>query len=248
MCVRAHVHHLHPSSAARERCTKPPMTDLPAGFSGPPRAVFRQAEAAMKRRRARPPDMHGAVAIALAEALCGDTPPPGADAAGQAIASAVAAHAISFLFRNEPAYHNQYHQAEATIAMGWLCATARRLDLLGPAAAAAAVLAMAGHDLLHDGSIASPGTLEAHAADRTTALAARAGLDAAALATIRRVILATDPARSSAERDADDLLCRLAQEADLFDSLTPQLGWRLSQALAREVRAAGFHPDPPFDS
>ncbi len=202
----------------------------------------------MQRRRARPPDMRGAVAAALAEALRGETAPPGAEAAGQAIAAAVAAHADSFLPANEPAYHNQYHQAEATIAMGWLCATARHLDLLGPESAAAAVLAIAGHDLLHDGSIPPPGTLEAHSADRTTALAAQAGLDAAALATIRRVILATDPARPSAERDADDLLCRVAQEADLFGSLTPEHGWRLSQALAREVRAAGLRPAPPLDS
>lgn len=224
------------------------MTDLPAGFSGPPRAVFRQAEAALLRRRAQPPDMRGAVAAALAEALCGETPPQGAEAAAQSIAAAVVAHANLFLPENEPAYHNQYHQAEATIAMGWLCATARRLGRFDPASAAAGVLAMAGHDLLHDGSVPPPGTLEARSADRTTALAAQAGLDAAALATIRRVILATDPARTPAEREGDDLLCRLAQEADLFGSLTPELGWRLSQVLAREVHAAGYHPDPPFDS
>ena len=202
----------------------------------------------MLRRRAQPPDMRGAVSAALAEALCGEPPPPGAEAAGQAIAAAVAAHAASFLPGNEPAYHNQYHQAEATVAMGWLCAMARRLDLLGPASAAAGVLAMAGHDLLHDGSIPPPGVLEARSADRTVALCARAGLDATALAAIRRVILATDPARGAAAREGDDLLCRLAQEADLFGSLTPDLGWQLSQALAREARAAGYQPDPPIDS
>jgi len=137
-------------------------------------------------------------------------PPRGAEAAGQAIAKAVVAHASSFRPTNEPAYHNQYHQAEATIAMGWLCATARRLDLFGPASAATGVLMMAGHDLLHDGSLPPPGVVEAHSADRTAILAARAGLNATALATIRRVILRTDPARAAAEQDADDLLCRLA--------------------------------------
>jgi len=199
-------------------------------------------------RRAQPPDMGGAVSAALAEALCGASPPRGAEAAGQAIAATVAAHAASFAGGNEPAYHNQYHQAEATVAMGWLCATACRLDLFGAESAAAGVLAMAGHDLLHDGSMPAPGVLERHSADVTDALGARAGLDATALAAIRRVILATNPARAPAERDGDDLLCRLAQEADLFGSLTPELGWRLSQVLARETRAAGFHPDPPIDS
>ena len=202
----------------------------------------------MIRRRAQPPDMGGAVSAALAEALCGAPPPRGAEAAGHAIAEEVAAHAASFAPGNEPAYHNQYHQAEATVAMGWLCATARRLDLFGPDSAAAGVLAMAGHDLLHDGSLPAPGVLELRSADVTAALGARAGLDATALATIRRTILATDAARAAAERASDDLLCRLAQEADLFGSLTPEHGWRLSQGLAREVRATGCQPDPPVDS
>src|SRR5271167_4317764 len=129
------------------------MTDLPACFAGAPRAVLRQAEAALLRRRAQSPNMRGAVAAALAEALCGETPPQGAEAAGQAIAAAVAAHENSFLQANIPPYHNQHHQAEATLAMGWLCATARRLDRFTSESAAAGVLAMAGHDLLHDGSV-----------------------------------------------------------------------------------------------
>ncbi len=232
---------------------RPAVTDLPtlpAKVPGeqPPREVFRRAEEAMTRRRAGPPDMRCAVTAALTEALCGAAPPPGVIAAGQAIAGAVADHAASFAPNREPQYHDQHHQAEATIAMGWLCATASRLGLLAPDTAAAGVLAMAGHDLQHDGSMPPPGTLEARSAGLSVALAAGAGLDAAMQDTIRRVILATDPARPQAERDADDLLCRLAREADLFASLTPELGWRLSEDLAREELVAQRKADPPPDS
>jgi hypothetical protein len=217
-------------------------------FARSARAAFRQAEANMIRRRAHPADMRGAVAEALAEALGEEPPPPCAEAAGQAIADAVTAHAASFAPAHEPAYHDQRHQAEATVAMGWLCGTARRLGLLDAAAAATGVLAMAGHDLLHDGSVPAPGVLEARSAILTVALAAHAGLDAATQATIRRVILATDPHRSAAERMRDDLLCELAQEADLFGSLAPELGLRLSQNLAAEDLAARRQQIPSPES
>jgi hypothetical protein len=89
--------------------------------------------------------------------------------------------------------------------MGWLCATACRFGLLTPEAAASGVLAMAGHDLQHDGSMAAPGVLEARSADLTVALAANAGLDAASLATIRRVILAMT--RSGPRRNKRTTTC-----------------------------------------
>lgn len=192
--------------------------------------------------------MHGAVLAALTDALVDERPSPVVLAAAQAIAEAVAAHAASFGATEEPPYHDQRHQAEATIAMGWLCDTARLQGLLTHEATIAGVLAMAGHDLLHDGSVPPAGLLEARSADVTVALGRKAGLDPATLAEIRRVILATDPARGQADKEADDLLCRLAQAADLFGSLTPDLGWQLSQNLEREVRAAKRPPDPPFDS
>lgn len=210
-----------------------------------PGAAYAQAEAEMIRRRARPADMRAAVAAALAAALCGEPLPAGAAAAGALIAGAVAAHAASFPPGGEPAYHNQHHQAEAALAMGWLCAEARRLALLDAPAAAAGVLAMAGHDLQHDGSVPPLGRLEARSAALTAALAAQAGLGPDIQDRIRRVILATDPARIAAGLDADDPLCRLAREADLFGSLTPELGWRLSAALDRELRAAQSVPAPP---
>ena len=224
------------------------MTVEPPCFIGPPRLVFRRAEEKLLRRRTQPPDMRGAVSTALAEALCGDPAPAAAVAAGRAIAATVTAYAATFAPASEPAYHDQRHQAEATVAMGWLCGRARHLRLLAPESAIEGVLAMAGHDLQHDGSWPSPGVLETRSAELTATLGAQAGLEAPALATIRRVILATDPFRTQAERDADDLLCRLAQEADVFGSLTPELGWQLSHALAREADAAGHRFEPPVAS
>jgi hypothetical protein len=192
--------------------------------------------------------MNGAVSAALVAALCGDAPPVGATAAGRAIAEAVTAHAATFAPASEPAYHDQHHQAEAAVVMGWLCAKARQLGQLEPETAVAGVLAMAGHDLQHDGSWPTPGALETRSAELTVELAARAGLDAAMLATIRRAIIATDPFRPQAELDADDLVCRLAEEADVFGSLTPELGWTLSNALAREMQAAGHRSKPSVAS
>jgi hypothetical protein len=160
----------------------------------------------------------------------------------------VTTHAASFGTAGEPAYHSQRHQAEATIAMGWLCAEARRLRLIDPDAAAAGVLAMAGHDLQHLGTWPGARVLEARSADLRVGIAAQAGLDESTPGAMRRVILATDLCRPQSERDAEDLLCRMAQEADEFSSPTPGLGWQLSQALANEALAAGQHFDPPVAS
>ena len=185
--------------------------------------------------------MLGAITQALERVLAGVPARPGAMRAAAAIADAVVAHAVSFAPAPEPPYHDQYHQAEATFAMGLLCTAARDLVLIDATEAAAGVLAMAGHDLLHDGSPAPAGVLEAISAKRACALAAAAGMDYAHVAIIRRVILAT-ATDLVPEAPCDDLLSRLAQEADLFASLTPNLGWRLGQALAREWRSADYAP------
>lgn len=211
-----------------------------------PETSFPAAEGELLRRRARPADMDSAVTEALAEACGAPVPAPYAEA-GRLIAAAVTAHGASFPAGHEPEYHDRHHQSEATLAMGWLCGAARRRGALDAPAAGAGVLAMAGHDLRHDGTVPPAGTLEARAAALTAALAAQAGLGPDVQQRITRTILATDPARAAAGLDEDDLLCRLAREADLFASLTPRLGWQLSKALAREFGAAGHHPAPAPD-
>lgn len=208
-------------------------------FPGAPRPAFRLAAEHLAARRAHAPDLRGAVAAALRAATGGAPQSAASVAAGQAIADAVEAHGRSFTPGREPAYHDRYHQADATLAMGWLAGTARAMGVVAPWEATAGVLAMAGHDLLHDGSVGEAGGLEARSALAAADLAARAGVDGAGIAVMRRVILATDIARPPAAWADDDLLCRLGQEADVFASLAPELGWRLGLALARERRAAG---------
>jgi hypothetical protein len=93
---------------------------------------------------------------------------------------------------------------------------------------------MAGHDLHHNGLPgAHPGDLEARSAAATDALCAP--LDDGWRREIRRLILLTDPTVPAPA----DLPGSLVREADLFASLTPDLGWRLSAALAHERIAAG---------
>jgi hypothetical protein len=222
--------------------------DVVPWFPGPPRQAFRLAEQRLAERRAHAPDLRRVVAEALQDALGTEPAPPGCLAAGRAIADAIEAHGASFAPGREPAYHDRHHQADVVTAMGWLAGIARRLRSLQAHLAAAGVLAMAGHDLLHDGSAGAAGRLEARSAAFVADLAGAAGMDEASIVMMRRVILATDIGRSAAAKAADDLLCRLGQEADLFASLTPVLGWSLGEALAHEWRAAGVTTMPPVDS
>jgi hypothetical protein len=186
-------------------------------------------EARMIARRAAPPDMMGAVAEALA--LCGTPVPPALAEAGAGIARRVERHGLTFPAGAEPSYHGRHHQAEATLAAAWLVSAAPEP---GPGLGRLCVLAMAGHDLLHDGRGAAPGALEARSANATLALCG--ALDVADRAEIERLILLTDPLAPAPADEAG----RLVREADLFGSLTPRLGWRLSEALAREHAAAGL--------
>lgn len=198
-----------------------------------------QIEAVFIERRTRPHGVQTACAVAL-KAI-------GADAGPELRAGLddVAGFAAQIVAR--PAYHDQYHFAEATMVMGWLCASARAAGLLDADSAACGVIAMAGHDLLHDGSVGTDGALEARAAAAVDQLLGAAGVDARARQRVGRIILATDPRQASGNAaalevtpyDPDALLAVLANEADLAASLMPTLGPRLGALLATEWRNAG---------
>ncbi|MBW6397658.1 hypothetical protein KPL78_07375 [Roseomonas sp. HJA6] len=223
---------------AASAATGSDFLDLALG-GGDPFAALQQAEAYLLRRRAGAPEMVDAVTQALHAATGSSGAPPCAARAGAAVAAAVEAHGAGFPPGEEPAYHGRHHQAEATIAMGWLAGAARRLGLLTPEEAALGVVAMAGHDLLHDGRVyADRGVLEERSAEAVAALAAAEGLDEARIRTLRRVILATTWPWEDDE--ASDLLCHLAREADLFGSSLPTLGPLLSQKLAHEFAVCGL--------
>lgn len=203
-----------------------------------PLAALATAERVLIARRGGPPRVGAAVAEALAEATGGRPAPSPLSRAALAIADAVERHGAAFPPGSEPAYHDRHHQAEATIAMGWLAGAARRLGLIGTEEAEIAVAAMAAHDLLHDGLVyAERGVLERRSADAAAAIAAEHGVPPEAIAELRRIILATT--WPWVEEEAPDLLCRLAREADLFGSSLPHLGLRLSRLLALELAAAG---------
>lgn len=198
-----------------------------------PLARLRAAEALLLARRALPADPEASIAEALA-AACDDGVPAGFASVGQAIGAAVAAHGATFGEGCEPPYHDRHHQAEAALCAGWLAGKARRAGLLDARQAGLCVLALAGHDLLHDGSSGGPpGTLERRSAEATDLLAAALTLENRA--EIVRLIMLT----ALEQPPPADLPGRLVREADLFGSFTPCLGWRLSRALARELALAG---------
>ena len=196
-------------------------------------------------QRRRPADIAAALAEAVGFAGSGE---PALAAAGQAMAAAAAQPGLP--------YHNRHHVAEAVLAMGWLGGVARRLGLLERRLAVLGVVAMAGHDLGHDGSPASGGRLEAQAAAAADRVSAAACVAASDRAVLRAVILGTDPEQvlgNIARADGlappgplgpqVDWLRALANEADVFASLLPELGWELADALTTE-QAGQVSPSP----
>lgn len=223
---------------AAAAATESDVLDLALG-AGDRLAALQQAEAFLLRRRDGEPRMAAAMTLALQNATGSTAPSPCLARAAAHIAAEAEAHGQSFPPDEEPAYHGRHHQAEATIAMGWLAGAARRMGLLTADQAALGVVAMGGHDLLHDGRVhATRGWLERRSAEATAAIAQAEGLDAERIAMLRRIIIATTwPWEDS---DAPDLLCQLAREADLFGSTLPTLGPLLSRKLAREFAANGL--------
>jgi hypothetical protein len=203
-------------------------------------------EQSLLTRRARPPDVPAAVDDVLG------------DPSLRVTRAAPAAHALAVEVQQRVApeelpNHNRYHVAEAVLAMGLLGSLARIDGLIDADMAALGVAAMVGHDHGHDGAPAHNGRLERLAVALSLPVLAAAGLDPAGLDIVAEVILATDPARvqANAARVAGDLpgdprgpgfdlLCQMANEADVFVALLPTRGWRMGRALAAEWRLGGY--------
>lgn len=158
----------------------------------------------------------------------------------------------------EPAYHNRLHMADTLVGLTVLLLESRRDEAARGAARPAsrgellALLAMLGHDYLHDGSInRSPGELELRSADALVPVMQRHGLAAADRALVRELILRTDPSGVAASHQKlvgrrfattdPDCLAVLVQEADILASSLPVPGLELTRSLAEEWERV----DPP---
>ncbi|MBV9537856.1 MAG: hypothetical protein JOY70_02865 [Acidisphaera sp.] len=212
---------------------------------------FRPAdiEAELADLRCREPDLRAAARKALTR-LAPDLADGTMAAAADALADAMDAAART---RPELPYHDRHHAVEAVLGMGWLVAIAERRGWVGRTAAASGIVAMVGHDLLHDGMPPDCGSMELRSAAAVHEALQRHDLPEPVPAVIRAVILGTDPCevRSNAMRASGivpagplgrevDVVTAIANDADVFASLLPSLGWTLTDALARERQSAGI--------
>jgi hypothetical protein len=149
----------------------------------------------------------------------------------------------------EPAYHNRLHTADTLVALATLLRAQRSLERHAPALPTPAerlgLLAMAAHDLLHDGNINRFGSeLESRSADHLQPLLTEMKITPVDAQRVRALILATDPARvpeiharvcgRSFCVEDDDCLAVLLVEADILASTLVTTGLPLTAQLAVE--------------
>ena len=154
----------------------------------------------------------------------------------------------------EPAYHNRLHMADTLVALTGLLLAQRAVDRSAAKKPSlqesVAMLAMLGHDFLHDGSVNTrPAELESRSVDCLRPWLQRNGVAEADQALMAQLILATDPAvvgachdrvedRTFSTRDPDCLVV-LVQEADIMASTMPVIGPALTRQLATEWERLG---------
>ena len=152
-------------------------------------------------------------------------------------------------FDREPRYHNRHHTIDTLMAVASLVRTALRLGQIDERDATNCIVAMNGHDLLHDGTINRPGHhLETLAATAVCTIMRDTHCTEDDIAVVRELILATDPKQQSVLRTQKlerqqtrlETMCLIAGDADLFASLLPGIGEQLSVDLAEEWRAANI--------
>ena len=202
-------------------------------------------------RRQSPPDLQGAFSfifsIAIGQADSAEL--LALHHAGLAVAAAMDAIAAA---TGDLPYHGRHHAVDATLAMGLLCCEAAKQNLISRMLVAVGIVAMVGHDMHHDGSAPGDGAMERRSQAAMATIVAGAGVKGEAFTAIGTVILATQPAMAAANAaklegklppspggPAQDMLNKLANEADLCGSMLPRLGPDLSLALAEEWRELG---------
>jgi hypothetical protein len=149
----------------------------------------------------------------------------------------------------EPPYHNRLHTVDTLFSLtallvgqrrGWTQKTAawRRREWI-------AMLAMLGHDYLHDGTVnVSPAQIERRSIENLMPLMTRCQVSADDMALVKTLIFNTDPKRVREchlkmrgrpfRIEDTDCLIVLVQEADIMASALPWTGQELTLRLARE--------------
>jgi hypothetical protein len=145
----------------------------------------------------------------------------------------------------EPRYHNRLHTADALTAVCLLMQTIKEQAFsLSDEWAAALLLAVTSHDVLHPGgSNAFVQEFEQHSAHEMRGIAQGLNIDPVWTDRVSELILRTDPTLVAANHDKVkdtpfemnlDWACVLMNEADILASATSRYGPELGQALAQE--------------
>ena len=150
----------------------------------------------------------------------------------------------------EPAYHSRLHTGNALISLAALLLTQREIDArsmnLLSESEALMMLAMVGHDAMHTGGRnAYPTELEQRSLTHVEPLLIACGVHEKDIATVRRLILLTEPTRVKVHHQTiqgmpfnqADLMWQATfiQEADILASSLPELQEQLTLELSREA-------------
>ena len=149
----------------------------------------------------------------------------------------------------EPQYHNRLHMADTLVCMTVLLLAQREAQPVKRLAPSRhewlAMLAMLGHDLLHDGAVNRfPAEIESRSVQALDPLMQHHGMHEQDRQIVKHLILKTDPlcVRQAHDQIADrpfrlddqDCLAVLVEEADILASTLAVTGIELTQQLSLE--------------
>lgn len=190
-------------------------------------------------RRKAAPDLDGACRYALQ--FLGVEPSGRVLAACRTISDAM----NEFAARRgvEPAYHNRHHVIDTLMASASLLRVSLTRGWMSPDNAMTCIVAMAGHDMFHDGAVNTPErNLELVAAEAVEKCLKKHMFSQDEISTIRQVILSTDPInqrelRTSKREWHESVLqsmCHICGDSDVFASCLPEIGEYLAKELNSE--------------
>lgn len=167
--------------------------------------------------------------------------------AGRVIAQSM--NAFAQQMGREPQYHNRHHTIDVLFALTNILRIAMHRSLVTPRELNFALIAMMGHDILHDGTLnTQTKSLERVSSAEIRKLLSALDFSADELDVISDLIHKTDPAyqfpmRSKLRHDETGSyhpIELMIGDSDLFASLIPDIGQRLSDDLAAEWVSAGL--------